>query len=871
MTGILIVAVVAALFFALINYLRVRRMSPGSDAMVAIAEAIREGANAFLRHEYRIISVIAVIIAILLGVVIDWYVGAAFFLGALMSASAGWVGMQIATISNVRVSNGARETKHLGKTLRIAFQGGSVMGLGVAGFSLLGLGIVYLVCGRALGQLEPQQLTIVVNWLGVGYIPFTMSVSGYALGCSVIAMFNRVGGGIYTKAADMGADLVGKTEARIPEDDPRNPATIADNVGDNVGDVAGLGADILESYVGAIISTVVLAAYFFHLRLNTGVEIAGDAIRKLLEYPVIFAAIGVLSSIVGIGFLLLKKASEKPHRELNSATFVSAFLTLIASGLFTYFYFADTSFAEIGFRLGALSPWIAATLGIISGILIGQLAEYYTSYDYKPTQGISAAALEGTGLNITQGLAVGMRSVFVPIIVLGATVILSNTIAGIFGVAMAAVGMLSFVATTVSVDTYGPIADNAGGISEMAHLDPYVRKITDRLDSVGNTTAAIGKGFAIGSAALAALSLFASYLFSQANPWDTVNTFQLLLNIINPLTLTGALVGAALPYLFSGILIEAVANAARSMVQEVRRQFNDDPGILEGTSKPDYRRCIAISSAGALREMKLPALLAVLTPLVTGFIFGGQFVGGLLIGSLLSAIMLALFTANSGGAWDNAKKYIEEGHHGGKGSDAHAASVVGDTVGDPLKDTVGPSLNILIKIMATISLIGVALFGKFNLLRLLGYLGTTTGCDSSFDSIRRQGSPGLCPATPIVLATSVYRLIGYPAVPCRTSWITIATSSHGNQVVQCRNEHERLGATLEAQMVPYLYGVEAKPSNCSYRQCAPDRLCVGKVYSHRQHVCPDKRCDHRPDVQTSRTTLHILVGQTGRLHPLLTE
>ena len=719
MTGLLIVAVVAALFFALVNYVRVRRKPAGLETMTSIAEAIQEGANAFLRHEYRIISIIGIIIALLLGLVIRWYVGAAFLLGALMSASAGWAGMKVATISNVRVSNGARETKNLGQTLRIAFQGGSVMGLSVAGFSLLGLGIVYLVCGRILGQLAPANLTIETNWLGVGYIPFTMSVSGYALGCSVIAMFNRVGGGIYTKAADMGADLVGKTEARIPEDDPRNPATIADNVGDNVGDVAGLGADILESYVGAIISCVVLAAYLFTLRLNTSAELSGDAVRRLLEYPLIFAAIGVLASIVGIGFLLIKRMSDKPHRELNSATFVSAFLTLVASGLFTYFYFADVNLSGIGFRLGSLSPWIAATLGIISGILIGQLAEYYTSYDFKPTKMISAAAKEGTGLNITQGLAVGMRSVFIPIIVLGATVIAANTIAGIFGVAMAAVGMLSFVATTVSVDTYGPIADNAGGISEMSRLDPYVRKITDRLDSVGNTTAAIGKGFAIGSAALAALSLFASYLFSQANPWDTVETFQLLLNVINPLTLTGALIGAALPYLFSGILIEAVAHAARSMVQEVRRQFQDDPGILEGSSKPDYRRCIEISSAGALREMKLPALLAVLTPLVTGFIFGSQFVGGLLIGALLSAIMLALFTANSGGAWDNAKKYIEEGQHGGKGSDAHAASVVGDTVGDPLKDTVGPSLNILIKIMATISLIGVALFGKFNLLNLL--------------------------------------------------------------------------------------------------------------------------------------------------------
>jgi K(+)-stimulated pyrophosphate-energized sodium pump len=365
-----------------------------------------------------------------------------------------------------------------------------------------------------------------------------------------------------------------------------------------------------------------------------------------------------------------------------------------------------------------MSPWVAAILGIISGITIGQLAEYFTGYDYKPTQSISAASREGTGLTITQGMAVGMRSVFFPMTVLAVAVIAATAVAGLYGVAMAAVGMLSFVVATVSVDTYGPIADNAGGISEMSSLDPYVRDITDKLDSVGNTTAAIGKGFAIGSAALAALSLFASYLYSQAGPGDSVDTFELILNMITPLTLAGGLVGAALPYLFSGILIEAVAKAARKMVQEVRRQFREDPKILTGESRPQYRTAIEISSAGALSEMKTPALIAVLAPLVTGFIFGTEFVGGLLIGTTLSAVMLALFTANSGGAWDNAKKYIEEGHHGGKGSEAHSAGVIGDTVGDPLKDTVGPSLDILIKIMATVSLIFVSVFGKYNLLAL---------------------------------------------------------------------------------------------------------------------------------------------------------
>ncbi|MDN5359238.1 MAG: K(+)-stimulated pyrophosphate-energized sodium pump, partial [Thermotogaceae bacterium] len=550
-------------------------------------------------------------------------------------------------------------------------------------------------------------------------IPFTMTVSGYALGCSIIAMFDRVGGGIYTKAADMGADLVGKTEAKIPEDDPRNPATIADNVGDNVGDVAGLGADLLESYVGAIVSAIILSAYIFYTSMNTQASLTGELVQKLITFPLIFAGIGVISSIIGILFLIVKKVSEKPHRELNISTWTSAALTIILTGIFTYYHFNGENLQGIGFNAGILSPWFSAILGIVSGIIIGQLAEYFTSYDYKPTINIANASKQGTALTITQGLAVGMKSTFFPVIVLAITTILANAFAGLYGVAMAAIGMLSFVAATVSVDTYGPIADNAGGISEMSKLDPKVRKITDKLDSVGNTTAAIGKGFAIGSAALAALSLFASYLYSQAQPGQTTG-FELILNMIDTMTLAGALVGAALPYLFSGILIEAVAKAARKMVDEVRRQFKSEPRILTGEVRPDYKTCIEISSAGALSEMKVPALIAVLTPIVTGFIFGAQFVGGLLIGTTLSGIMLALFTANSGGAWDNGKKLIESGGIEGeeKGGEAHSASVVGDTVGDPLKDTVGPSLDILIKIMSIISLIMVSIFGKYNLMAL---------------------------------------------------------------------------------------------------------------------------------------------------------
>ncbi len=719
MLGFVAVAVVAALSFAAVNFYAVKRLDTGTALMGELAGAIQEGADAFIRHEYKIIFSIAVFIMAILMVIVSWYTGAAFILGAAMSASAGWIGMKIATIANVRVSNRARETFNVGATLKVAFQGGSVMGLSVAGFSVLGLGIIYVVFGMVLGQARPDNLVIVTNWIGVNFIPFTMTVSGYALGCSVIAMFDRVGGGIYTKAADMGADLVGKTEAHIPEDDPRNPATIADNVGDNVGDVAGLGADLLESFVGAIISSVVLAAYMFYTVRDAAASISPELVSRMVSYPLLFASVGVMASIIGIASLIVKKASDNPHRELNVATWTSAFLTLIGTGAVTWWHFSGLDVQNAGFALGLFSPWLAAVLGIVSGILIGQLAEFFTSYDYSPTKKISEASRQGYALNITQGLAVGMKSVFYPILVLAAAVIGANAIAGLYGVAMAAIGMLSFVAATVSVDTYGPIADNAGGISEMSKLDPRVREITDKLDSVGNTTAAIGKGFAIGSAALAALSLFASYLYSQADPASTRGEFVLILDMVNTLTLAGGLVGAALPFLFSGILIEAVAKAARKMVDEVRRQFREDPKILTGESRPDYRLCIEISSAGSIKEMKTPALIAVLTPVVSGFVFGADFVGGLLIGTTLSAIMLALFTANSGGAWDNAKKFIEEGHHGGKGSEAHSAGVVGDTVGDPLKDTVGPSLDILIKIMAVVSLITVSIFQRYNLLDLL--------------------------------------------------------------------------------------------------------------------------------------------------------
>jgi len=718
---ILAIVPVIALIFASVNFRRVVVLEEGTEKMQHIAKAIRIGASAFVNHELKVLSIYGIFIALALGIVVEWYVGAAFVMGAFMSALAGYIGMKIATYANVRVSNKARTEKSIGKTLKVAFQGGSVMGLSVSGLALLGLFLVYIIFGNWLGQLSAENLVIKVNWLGINYIPFTMTVSGYALGCSIIAMFDRVGGGVYTKAADMGADLVGKTELALPEDDARNPATIADNVGDNVGDVAGLGADLLESYVGAVISSIVLILYS-HFLLGPQ-NLSYDATMRLTYYPILFISLGLISSMIGILYIIVKKPSDDPHRDLNISLMTSAFLTLIITFFLSFFYLRGisvTEFQNIGFRLGYFSPWLAAVIGIIDGILMGLIAEYYTNDAYHPTKELSEFAKGGPAIVITKGLALGMESVLLPVFLLMLGILVSFEIAGLYGVAMAALGMLSFVAATVSVDSYGPIADNAGGISEMSKLPPEVREITDKLDSVGNTTAAIGKGFAIGSAALAALALFASFIYSQAGPGDGgVGHLEniLILNMIDSRTIAGAIFGAALPFFFSSFLINAVVNAANKMVDEVRRQFREIPGLMEGTTDPDYERCIRISSEGSLSQIKFPALIATLTPIISGFLLGPNFVGGLLIGTTLSGVMLAIFSANSGGAWDNAKKRVEAGgvEGEGKGTDAHKATVVGDTVGDPLKDTVGPSLDILIKIMSVTALITVSIFKVYHL------------------------------------------------------------------------------------------------------------------------------------------------------------
>ena len=757
--GLVIVAALGGLAYAAFNFFSVKKLEEGTPRMQEIAAAIREGANAFITYEYKVVAVVAVVVAVVLALLISWSAAVAFIIGAVMSGSAGWVGMKIATFANVRVTNTARTTKSLPGTLKVAFKGGSVMGLCVSGFALLGIFIVFIVFGigckqiasvESLAFLKDELGNVILNDAGkeVGLATtvdpafrscesllsiftngkinfgatFTMTLSGYALGCSIIAMFARIGGGIYTKAADMGADLVGKTEAHIPEDDPRNPATIADNVGDNVGDVAGLGADLLESYVGALLSGVILAVELFANATFTD----GPMLTAMLLFPLAFAAVGLISCIIGIGSLFIrKKLSDNPHKELNMATYISAGLTMVIGLAIAFFAFKDINgdvLNGLGFKIPGItwiSPWIAAAIGIVAGIVIGKIAEYYTSYDYKPTKILSHASVDGSALTITQGLSLGMISCMYPCVVLGIAIYGSYLISGMYGVAAAAIGMLSFVAATVSVDAYGPISDNAGGIAEMSFLEPEVREITDELDAVGNTTAAIGKGFAIGSAALATLAMMTSFIFASHH--GEIYT-KLELNVMEPVILVGAIVGAALPFMFSGMLINAVAKAAEKMVEEVRRQFREIKGLMEGEVLPDYKTCIEISSQGALKEMRVPAIFCIAFPVVCGFIFGAGFVGGVLVGATISAIMLALFCGNAGGAWDNGKKYIEVGGVEGekKGGAAHDAAVVGDTVGDPLKDTVGPSLDILIKIMSTISLVTVAAFAENNLLNLLG-------------------------------------------------------------------------------------------------------------------------------------------------------
>ncbi len=718
---------VLALVSAFLFNRSVMAKAQGTDRMKEVQGYIRSGAFTFMLEEARVMGITILIIGAILWVLFYWEIAVAFWIGSILSMAAGFIGMNAATHANARTTHAARTS--FKEALSVAFSGGSVMGLSVAGLALAGLVIVVVVFRK---WYDPASLHIETRYLfgvsslGVNFIRGALIVSAYSMGASLVALFDRVGGGIYTKAADMAADMVGKVEMHIPEDDPRNPATIADNVGDNVGDVGGLGADLLESFIGAIISVIVMALYIFVGRGNESIQglisrLGLSAGLNETTYwwifiaPLMIVAGGLFSSLLAMLYIRFSKREEGMQQVLMNATRLAAVITSLTTFLFCWL-------SPLGWNiLGEVM------LGLGAGVAIGFFSEYFTSTRFKPTRELARMNQDGPAVGVTEGMALGMISTLLPVITIATATILSYQLGGLLGVAFTAMGMLSFVAMTVAVDTYGPIADNAGGIATMAELPPEVRERTDKLDSIGNTTAAIGKGFAIGSAAFASLGLIAAFMWSAIGTADKVVQPQLPIVgqiaaqfspsgspiVVGAYVIAGLMLGAMVPYVFSALLIRGVSRTSAILVEEIRRQFKENPKIMSGEAMADYKRCISITAHGGLHKMFLPAVIAILTPVVFGLIFGRYALGGFLVGALLSAIQLAIFCGNSGGAMDNAKKYIEEGHFGGKNSEAHAASVIGDTVGDPLKDTVGPSLDILIKLMSVISLVFASLFPIF--------------------------------------------------------------------------------------------------------------------------------------------------------------
>ncbi|MBR3981025.1 MAG: sodium-translocating pyrophosphatase [Bacteroidales bacterium] len=722
---VVLVASLVALGFAFVFYRQMLKESEGTDLMKKIAEHVRKGAMAYLKQQYKVVIIVFIVLAVIFSVMAYFglqnsWVPFAFLTGGFFSGLAGFFGMKTATYASARTANAARQTLNSG--LQVAFRSGAVMGLTVVGLALLDVSVWFLI----LDKFIPADNHLII---------ITTTMLTFGMGASTQALFARVGGGIYTKAADVGADLVGKTEYNIPEDDPRNPATIADNVGDNVGDVAGMGADLYESYAGSILATMALGASAFATSAVEGMQL------KAVLAPSLIAAVGVALSILGI--FLVKTKEDAGMKQLLAAlsrgTNTAAVLIAVAAfAIFAWLFGTETN------QWWQIS--LSVVVGLFAGVIIGKATEYYTSQSYRPTQKVSESSQTGPATVIISGLGLGMLSTAIPVVTVGCAIILSylcangfhveftpeNLSMGLYGIGIAAVGMLSTLGITLATDAYGPIADNAGGNAEMSGLEPEVRKRTDALDALGNTTAATGKGFAIGSAALTALALLASYVeeikmalirlgetlpngvdAAQATLVDFMEAYNV--NLMNPIVLVGVFIGAMMAFVFCGLTMNAVGRAAQKMVEEVRRQFREIAGILEGKADPDYARCVAISTKGAQREMMLPALMAIIVPIVTGVILGVAGVLGLLIGGLSSGFVLAVFMANAGGAWDNAKKYVEEGNFGGKGSDCHKATVVGDTVGDPFKDTSGPSLNILIKLMSMVSIVMAGLTVTFTL------------------------------------------------------------------------------------------------------------------------------------------------------------